>query len=177
MNIHELYESRYGQWQMPKYKDIPNIGLYSDQTIQYINDTLSPLFISGKENFLTTAMINNYVKIGLIKPTQKKRYDRDQIAYLMVVCVFKQLYTIPQIAQLISEQISLFKTEQAYNYFATELEQAILYSFNFSDTPWLDSTVTYQEERLYVRSSVMAFAQKLLVESYLQMKIAEKGNE
>lgn len=170
MDIQELYEERYGNWHMPTYKEIPNIGLYSDQTIQFINETLSPLFVNNKENVLTTAMINNYVKSGLIKPTQKKRYDREQIAYLMVVCIFKQLYTIPQIAQLIQEQIKLFTIEQAYNYFVIELEQAIQYSFNLSDAAWPDSTVTHLQERLYVRSSVMAFAQKLFVETYLQLK-------
>ena len=48
-------------YRMPRYKEIPNVGLYLEQTVKYINECLAPIEIS-----ITPSMLSNYVKKGYI---------------------------------------------------------------------------------------------------------------
>ena len=68
---------------MPRYRQLPDMGLYLEQTVKYINGILQPL--SGIE--LTGSMVSNYVKKGLIPNPIKKQYYAEQIAYLFFVVV------------------------------------------------------------------------------------------
>lgn len=45
----------------PKWTDLPEIDLYMDQMITYINEKLKDTYFYD-EKFITKAMINNYVK-------------------------------------------------------------------------------------------------------------------
>ena len=68
-------------FRMPRYSEIPNVGLYLEQTTKYICEQLAPL----QENAITGSMISNYVKKGLIANPTRKQYSREQIAYLMYI--------------------------------------------------------------------------------------------
>ena len=46
-------------------------------------------------------MINNYVKQGLIEPPRKKRYTRQQVASLLLICLLKNLLPIADIKLLL----------------------------------------------------------------------------
>ena len=50
-------------FRLPRYDEIPDVGLYLEQVAKYISGFCSPLF--GES--LTPAMISNYVKKGLIE--------------------------------------------------------------------------------------------------------------
>lgn len=63
---------------LSRYQEIPTVGLYLEQTTKYISQYLDPL----EENCITSSMIANYVKKGLIANPVKKQYGREQIAYL-----------------------------------------------------------------------------------------------
>ena len=65
-------------FRLPRYNEIPNVGLYLEQATKYVCEYLAPL---GEYN-LTPSMISNYVKKGLIANPVKKQYSREQIAYL-----------------------------------------------------------------------------------------------
>ena len=68
---------------MPRYQDIPNMGLYLEQTTKYLNHFLAPLGCME----VTSSMVSNYVKKGLIPSPVKKQYGADQIAYLFFIAV------------------------------------------------------------------------------------------
>ena len=72
-------------FQLPAYPDIPDVGLYLEQTVKYVNGYLEPLH--GME--LTASMVSNYVKKGIIAKPVRKQYHRDQIACLFFVAVAK----------------------------------------------------------------------------------------
>ncbi|MFV0479273.1 MAG: DUF1836 domain-containing protein [Anaerorhabdus sp.] len=155
---------------LPRWSELPTMELYSDQVISYILDVLAPLRLDEEDPLLTTSMINNYVKCRLIPPTNKKRYNQRHISFLIVVCVFKKIYSIPKIIQMIDIQKKIFETQVAYDYFCAELENSLQ---NISITEIklaADTTKTGREERLFVRASVNAFALKLMVEAYLKSK-------
>ena len=74
-------------FRLPRYHEIPNVGLYLEQTTKYICECLAPL----QENAITGTMISNYVKKGLIANPVKKLYNRDQIAYLIFIALAKNV--------------------------------------------------------------------------------------
>ena len=75
------------QFSLPRYEEIPDIGLYLDQTAKYINSYLEPL----GEMSITPSMISNYVKHGLVENPIKKQYGQEQIAYLFFIAIAKSV--------------------------------------------------------------------------------------
>ena len=66
-------------FRLPRYSEIPNVGLYLEQVTKYICEYLAPI----QDNAITGSMISNYVKKGLVSSPVKKLYNREQIAYLL----------------------------------------------------------------------------------------------
>ena len=54
---------------LPRYEELPNGGLYLEQTVQYINGCIAPLGCSQ----LTGSMVSNYVKQGVFPGPVKKQ--------------------------------------------------------------------------------------------------------
>ena len=152
--------NKFQDFHMPRYDEIPDIDLYMDQLLAYIEKVLSPLLIATNEKILTTSMVNNYVKQGVLPPTIKKRYSREHVIILMEICLAKQIYSIQEIGKLISVQHAIFDTKTSYNYICTELENAL--KCTFANEPLIkDSGNSDKEARLLVRNTVIAFAHKL----------------
>ena len=70
---------------IPRWKELPNIDLYMDQVLNYIETSLKD-YIKSDEKFITKTMINNYVKQGIIDPPVNKKYNRLHIAELFDYC-------------------------------------------------------------------------------------------
>ncbi len=68
---------------------IPDLGLYMDQVITFVERQCKDLFLEGDRIF-TPSMVNNYVKIGLVDRPVAKKYGREQLAQLLMICVLKQ---------------------------------------------------------------------------------------
>ena len=152
--------NKFQDFHMPRYDEIPDIDLYMDQLLAYIDKVLSPLFVNQQEKILTTSMVNNYVKQGVLPPTVKKRYSRDHVVYLIEICLAKQMYSIVEIGKLFSVQNANFDTRTSYNYICTELENVL--KSTFANEPLSkDSGNSNKMERLLVRNTVIAFAHKL----------------
>ena len=73
----------------PKWAEIPNIDLYLDQVLLYVNQVCAPIN-PDKDKGLTASMVNNYVKHGYLTKPDKKKYQRQQI------CTF-DCYHNPQV--------------------------------------------------------------------------------
>ena len=106
-------------------------------------------------------MINNYVKHNIIKPPINKKYNKEHIAYLFVIFILKQLYSISEIKKLIDLAIETSSPEQAYNKFCNELEKAIEQTFNGSN--YLEKN-SLSHEQYILRNVVQSFANKLYVQ-------------
>lgn len=104
---------------LPRWDQLPVIDLYVDQAVTLLEDWLS--FIPEK-HLITKSMINNYVKHGIVEAPKKKKYTTTHIAYLIVVCIFKQVYTMNEITQMIRLQVHAYPIDQAYNYFIEDFE-------------------------------------------------------
>lgn len=164
----EEYNTRIQAFHLPRFQEIPDIDLYMDQLIFYMERVFQPLETVSKEKILTTAMVNNYVKQKLITPPVRKRYSREHIAYLIVISVFKTLFSIHEIRQLLQIQISSFPIGQAYDYFCTELENILQGTFSQEGLPE-DTSVTNAPQSRLVRCSMIAFAHKLYTQHLMEV--------
>ena len=156
------------QFRLPRYEEIPTVGLYLEQVTKYIGDYLSPL--SGVE--ITSSMISNYVKKKLVSNPVRKQYSRDQIAYLMFVAVVKTVVSMEDIRLMISIQQKTYSAQRAYDYFCLELENVLQFVFdrkNALDVVGVDST----DEKVMLRNTIITVAHKV----YLNALLAELREE
>lgn len=84
----------------PRWEDLPQIDLYMDQLVGYINGVYAPL-ADPAELPLTRSMVNNYVKQKIIPPPEKKKYQRQHLALLILIFALKQVFSLPESVGLI----------------------------------------------------------------------------
>ncbi len=116
-------------FRLPRYREIPDVGLYLDQTVKYINRFLQPLGCVE----ITASMVSNYVKKGYIRNPDHKQYDAEQIARLMIIAIAKMVLPMENIARLFRMQ-GEYSNQRAYDYFCDELEKLLGYIFGL-ETP------------------------------------------
>lgn len=117
-------------YRLPKYTEIPNVGLYLNQVAKYINEYMEPF----EDMNITESMISNYVKKHLIASPVKKQYDREQIAYLIFMAMAKSVLSMDNIKLLMDLQKQNYDSQRAYDYFACEFENILQYVFGIKDT-------------------------------------------
>ena len=108
----------------PKWKEIPNIDLYLDQVLLYVNQVCEPIS-SGSDKGLTASMVNNYVKHGYLTKPEKKKYQRHQIARLIAITTLKSVFSIQEIAQTLNTLQTETNSEQLYNAFVDYMNEGI----------------------------------------------------
>ena len=117
-------------FRLPRYDEIPDVGLYLEQTAKYISNLLKPL----EDISITRSMISNYIKQGLVSNPVKKQYSRDQIAYLIYIAIAKTVLSLDHIRLFIQMQQQTYDNPIAYNYFCMEFENVLFYVFGFKDS-------------------------------------------
>ncbi len=101
-------EERIGEWlkegeshKLPAWDEFPAIPLYMDQVILYLKDSLGLFQREGGSSLLTSSMINNYVKSGVLPHPEKKKYEKKHLGALMLVCMLKQVLSLQDIKTLL----------------------------------------------------------------------------
>ena len=146
---------------IPRWNELPDLDLYLDQVVNYVERCLGQYKVNKEDKIITKTMINNYVKQGIMPAPEKKKYSRSHIAYLIVICVLKQVYSISDIGKLISLTIQYFELSKAYNRFCANLEVSIKNVFSRKEFP---HTEKMTEEQYLLKNVVQAVADKLYVE-------------
>ena len=116
-----LIAAKIGDFRLPRYKELPDVGLYLEQVTKYINGAVSELGCMQ----ITSAMISNYVKQGVISPPVKKQYYREQIAYLIFIAIAKHVLRIEHIKKILLHQKKSYTPDMAYDYFCSEFENML----------------------------------------------------
>ena len=148
---------------LPRYAEIPTVGLYLEQTIKYINSYLAPLGCLE----LTGSMVSNYVKKGLIPSPVKKQYFPEQISYLFFVALAKNLTSMENIDLLISVQRKTYTLPTAYDYMCGELENMLFYFFGLKDNPE-ELGETESDEKNLLRGLIMSAANVIYLNNYIE---------
>ncbi len=103
------------------WKELPDLSLYMDQVIGYMS---RQLIRYGGEERLTSAMVNNYIKDGLLPRAEGKRYSKVHLAYLTEICALKQVLPVKD-AGLLANSMGREGAEKMYAAFRDELDQAL----------------------------------------------------
>ena len=121
----ELYtlKQRMEQERPVPWEDLPDLALYMDQLISYMPRQLIR-FDGGPA--LTSAMVNNYIKDGLVPRAEGKRYGPIHLGYLTAVVALKQVLSVRDIGALMGAGRALEKSPpEQYAYFRDALDHAL----------------------------------------------------
>lgn len=170
-NTSLIADSEINKFHLPRWEELPEIDLYLDQVVSLLEKYLCTYIKNDnekEEKIVTKTMINNYVKHHAIKPPVNKKYNKEHLAYLFVIFILKQVYSISDIKKLINLAIETSSPKQAYNRFCEELEKAIKLTFNCEN--YIDNE-SLSQEKYILRNVVQSFANKLYVlRTYLKEK-------
>ena len=156
---------------LPRYAELPNMGLYLEQTTRYINQCLAPLGCLE----VTGSMIRNYVKMGLVSHPVKKQYYADQIAHLISVTVLKSALPLDHILLLFARQRKIYTDPIAYDYFCMEMENILNFRFGIHSEVE-DIGVTSSVEKEMLRSGVIAVSHLIYINACLEWLSQEENN-
>lgn len=108
---------------LPRWDDLPDFGLYMDQVISLMERYLGTPAGTGEKR-LTPSMVNNYVKIGAIPSPIKKKYGREHLACLVVVCALKPVLPLAVIGEILSNKLGQDDPSKLYDQFCRQFEVA-----------------------------------------------------
>ena len=87
-----------------KPDEIPNIDLYMDQVLSFINERTRYLTRNPEEDkMFTKTMINNYAKTKILPPPVKKKYSKDHILLLLLIYYFKGVLSVGDTGELLGK--------------------------------------------------------------------------
>ena len=161
--LKEAIKASVQNFRLPTYEEIPDVGLYLEQTAQYVADRLAPL----QSVSITPSMVSNYVKQGLIESPVKKLYYRDQIAYLFFIAAAKTVLSLEDIQTLIRLQKQTYDTKTAYRYLSQEFENILFFIFGLKDN--LDTVGSENsDEKAMLRNTIITVAHKVYLNKSLR---------
>ena len=85
-----------------KSSKIPDIDLYMDQVLTFMNGNLDNVKRYDSDKVMTKTMINNYAKNHLLPAPDKKKYTKEHMMVLMFIYYFKNVLSIGDIQSILN---------------------------------------------------------------------------
>ena len=124
------------------WEQLPDFALYMDQVLSYMDRQVIRF---DEDDGLTSAMVNNYTKSGLVPRAAGKKYNREHLAYLTAICVLKRLMSTRDMDLLIKQELQGERSvADGYAAFCESLDKAL--------------NITADEMELYLDESTLADA-------------------
>ena len=92
---------------------LPDIPLYMDQVVSYLRRQTFHLNQDGEAPAITSAMVNNYIKDGLLPRAKGKRYGREHLCELTAIALLKNVLSVRDM-KLLLEHLNREDGEQAF---------------------------------------------------------------
>lgn len=173
-NIPEFQEwiAELEKMELMDWNRLPDIELYMDQVISYMERQVSSFKVTQEEKIITPSMINNYIKDGVVPKTVKKKYSKEHLAVLSIVCMLKQILPLQDLHKLMECYRGEREIEQIYGDFC-DMQQETIESMSeeFTDNFSLDDETSREElcflaMRLAVGANAARIASQKII-SYL----------
>jgi uncharacterized membrane-anchored protein YhcB (DUF1043 family) len=144
------------------WEDLPDIELYRDQVLSYMKrqHSLQP---DGAQ--LTGAMINNYIKSGLLPRTNGKKYTRDHLVYLTAICSLKHVLSVGETDDLLKLQPMIADAKGFYDQYLEKMEKAFRETAECLD----DNDTKEQLAATALELAISSYARKLACEKILDL--------
>ena len=124
------------------WEQLPDFALYMDQVLSYMDRQVIRF---DEDDGLTSAMVNNYTKSGLVPRAAGKKYNRERLAYLTAICVLKRVMSTRDMDLLIKQELQGERSvADGYAAFCESLDKAL--------------NITADEMELYLDESTLADA-------------------
>ena len=150
-------------FRLPRYAQIPDVGLYLEQVVRYVNAHLAPL----GEPELTSSMVSNYVKQGVIFSPIKKSYTAEHLARLLFIAVVKPVVPLEGLRMMFRIQEDNYTLPTAYDYFCDEFENMLGAAFGIAPArEGLGETQSDAKDLL--RNTILATVNKVYLDRYLE---------
>lgn len=180
------WERYMQQYNLPAWEEIPDLGLYMEQVIVFVEKYLDYLPPELKEEqIITAAAINNYVRKGIIPKPERKRYYRTHIAYLIIICTLRGSINITTIPRILPVDLPEERVQEIYSSIVREHRIAATYfveqvrgaAGNILDHENCPESAVNDPGELMIRTAIIGgfsrlMAQKLLL---LEGKDLENG--
>ena len=170
---------------LPEYKELPDIALYMEQVVGYIKECLEQ-FSNKDDSIITPFMVNNYVKAKIINPPKDKKYNRDHIGYLIAISMRKSVVSMRDIAVFIDldRKSDLYTDKQNLYSFFKSIENESLKNvihkvktrtevFKKANNSKKNKKENFSED-LYEQANLAYIALRLYTESECNKLIADK---
>lgn len=151
-----------------EWEQIPDIELYMDQVVAFMERQHIGFDEEGDET-LTPAMINNYIKKGLMPRAHGKKYSREHIAYLTAICLMKQVLRVDETGDLLKWQIKDRDIREFYENYCDTLKT------EFNNTADMLEKPSSEEElrQMALNLAVSGYSQILACKKILQLMNTE----
>ena len=163
-------------YHLPEWDSIPDLGLYMDQVVvllaQYLN--FIPAMPGGKESFVTSSTINNYVRLKIMPAPVKRKYFRVHIAYLIMILTMKQSLSISDVQKVIPPDSSEEEVRAVYDDDSEKVRRLALF-FNQQVQTGAEGIRTPGQsgdnavELLVIESALIAGFSKILAEKLIRL--------
>ena len=164
-------------YHLPDWDSIPDFGLYMDQVIVLLEQYLSfiPAPVGGKERFVTSSTINNYVRLQIMPAPEKRKYHRIHIAYLIMILTMKQSLSISDVQKIIPPDSSEEEVRVVYENYSEKFRRLALF-FNQQVQSGAEGIHSATEsncgnavELLVIESALIAGFSKILAEKLIRL--------
>ena len=129
--IHKLerWDRFITNYHLPDWDSIPDLGLYMDQVVVLLVQYLGfiPSIPGGKESFVTSSAINNYVRLKIMPAPVKRKYYRVHIAYLIMILTMKQSISISDVQKILPADSSEDCVRSVYEAYSEKFRQLALF--------------------------------------------------
>ena len=160
----KLAETRPDPWEK-----LPDIPLYMDQVVSYLARQSVSL---DESDTLTPAMINNYIKDGLIARAHGKKYDQEHLGLLTAISALKQVLSVREMKVLTAVGREKWDSKKQYDYFCNYLDEAMTNVANQLD----ENTTDYALPRLVLRLAMQSYASGLACREILSILAQHSGH-
>lgn len=161
------YADRLLSSRLPRFQALPEIDLYMDQLISLLERYLAPFSLEepvGKP-IISPAMVNNYVKLKLLPPPEKKKYSREHIAQLMIIFLLKQTLPLPVLDALIQTQLKECSVSKLYDRFCDQQEAHLVSVSKLLPSASAEAPVTEEIGELALNLAMLSNAARLFAET------------
>ncbi|MDE6590117.1 MAG: DUF1836 domain-containing protein [Oscillospiraceae bacterium] len=160
-----LMEARPDGWD-----GLPDIPLYMDQVVSYLARQTAAF---GEGDGLTPAMINNYIKDGLLERANGKKYGQEHLAYLTAIGALKQVMSVREMKVLTTVGRELGEADKQYGYFCQYLDQAMEDAAQRLD----EDTTDHDLPKLVLDLAMHSYANMLACRQVLAVLARRTGHE
>ena len=163
----ELWLNDLTKYELTQYEKLPDIDLYMDQVITYLEKQLRTFQLSSLDKQITSSMINNYVKGEVIPSPNAKRYSKEHIALILEVCLLKKALSISNIKTILDSSFKDTDFNNTYNDFAKDSSKTL---HKVAD----DTLESLKNVETNDQKALLDLALKLGLEANANMLIAER---